>query len=555
MFADNHRISHIQMERQYQLTFIAPVLLYISAEVQGWEGILAVLLAEILLCGWLFFMKRQTGIYREWDRYWGKWMSRLLVLVYQSFLLLTGIWLLRNVSELISTYMIQGIAFWLVSGIFLFASLSIRKDPEVRGRFAETAWPVLGCILGILFLAALFQGLRGMWAKGMVLDSMLPLDISLSWPEVWNDIGVILVILAGTGLFPFAEIQQDGVDKKNLFIFRMAGKLMIWLSVAILLLYLYFGSNGTEALRYPMLDLMTAVKLPGGFLRRLDLFFLTVLLFGLLFSMSSLCFYSGYLWEKVKAPIGRWPLAILVFILANVERVSAYIEQEYQRIICYIYLPFFFAVLLCQWFLRRKNKPRVVAVGLLCMLCLSGCQIVEPEKRAYPLVMGIDWNGEEYEIYLGIAQIAESTGQGKVGAEEDSSMLVLRGRNQEEIQESYDQTQELYLDVGHIQAVVFSSRLWEQKDRILEVLKAMEQENHFGNSAYIFKTEALEPLFAKNGSQVESLGDFLTGLYENRMYKEESQTLMHIYRWIHNMNTLPSLPELKVSETEIRLLE
>ena len=109
--------------------------------------------------------------------------------------------------------------------------------------------------------------------------------------------------------------------------------------------------------------------------------------------------------------------------------------------------------------------------------------------------------------------------------------------------------------MGHIQAVVFSSRLWEQKDRILEVLKAMEQENHFGNSAYIFKTEALEPLFAKNGSQVESLGDFLTGLYENRMYKEESQTLMHIYRWIHNMNTLPSLPELKVSETEIRLLE
>ena len=44
---------------------------------------------------------------------------------------------------------------------------------------------------------------------------------------------------------------------------------------------------------------------------------------------------------------------------------------------------------------------------------LSGCQIIEPEKRAFPLVVGIDWQQGEYRIYLGMAQLAVSTGQGK----------------------------------------------------------------------------------------------------------------------------------------------
>ena len=49
---------------------------------------------------------------------------------------------------------------------------------------------------------------------------------------------------------------------------------------------------------------------------------------------------------------------------------------------------------------------------------LTGCQIVEPEKRAYPLVVGIDWQQEQYQIYLGMAQLAVSTGQGKESGDE-----------------------------------------------------------------------------------------------------------------------------------------
>ena len=71
------------------------------------------------------------------------------------------------------------------------------------------------------------------------------------------------------------------------------------------------------------------------------------------------------------------------------------------------------------------------------VLFLGGCQIVEPEKRAYPLVIGLDKRSEEYQVSLGMASLAVSTGQEKEGGEEQNNdsqqMIFLTGSSQEEI--------------------------------------------------------------------------------------------------------------------------
>ncbi len=509
MFGDNHRISHIQMERQYQLVFFAPLLLFASKELQGGVGILAVLITMPLVCLVLVFLKRKSGMYRKIEKYMGNIGSKIMVFFYQVFLVVAGVFVVAQASRLVTEYMVQGAPRWLVIVIFVLASLALGNQPEVRGRFAEIAWPIVSGVIGIFFFFAFLQGVKMLFAGNVELVGNVDLgQISggfwnFSGRKLWKKVLTLLVFMAGSCLFPFVDIQQEKTDAKNIFLFRMVLKLALWLVLAIVLQQIYFGARGAKALNDPMLNLMSGVNLPGNFVRRLDLIFLTVMLFALLFTMGSICFYSGHLWEKVNISMGRLPVVALIFTL---------------------------------------------------VLTLSGCQIVEPEKRAYPLVLGIDWTGEEYAIYLAMAKMAQSTGQEKSGSEQDANMIVLKGKDSKEIQKRYDASEELFLDVGHVQALVLGKALLKEEERAFTILKEMEQNHDLGNSPIVFWTDDMEGLFAKNGKQVESLGDYLTGLYDNRIQKKTPKTLMDIYRKIHNDNTLPEIPKLNVSEEKIELL-
>ncbi|MDO4445557.1 MAG: hypothetical protein Q4C97_08460 [Bacillota bacterium] len=202
-----------------------------------------------------------------------------------------------------------------------------------------------------------------------------------------------------------------------------------------------------------------------------------------------------------------------------------------------------------------KKRKGLLAMVFLLSLALTGCQIVEPEKRAYPLVVGLDWQEGRYQVYLGMAQLASSTGQGKEGGEEQqgtgTGALLLEGDSQEAIQKLYDSTRELYLDPGHIQSVIFGKGLLENPERLSGVLERMETNTSMGNSAYVFAAEDVGAVFGENGTAVESLGQFLSGIYENRTQYEKPVTLAGIYRDRHNQGTIPELPRIRVQEEQI----
>ena len=507
MIGDNHKISHIQMERQYQMVFFSPLILFASRELQGGMGILAVLVVMPLVWFTLILLKRKSGKYQKNG---GTLWLKIMVFIYQVFLVIAGVFVVAQASRLVTEYMVQGIPRWLVIVIFVLASLALGSQPEVRGRFAEIAWPVVSSIIAIFFFFAFLQGGKMIFAENTEFATAVDLwqvrggFWRFSWRELWKNILTLLAFMAGTVVFPFVEIQQEKKGAQNSYLFRMVLKLAVWLVLAIVLQQIYFGARGAENLKYPMLDLMSGVNLPGNFVRRLDLIFLTVMLFALLFTMGSICFYSGHLWKKIDVSMGRFPVVALIFAL---------------------------------------------------VLTLSGCQIVEPERRAYPMVLGIDWTGEEYTIYLAMAKIAESTGQEKSGSEQEANMLVLKGKDSKEIQKKYDASEELYLDVGHVQALVLSDKLLEEEKRAFTILREMEQNHDLGNSPYVFQTDDIEGLFEKNGKQIESLGDYLTGLYENRIQKRTPRTLMDVYRVLHNENRLPKIPKLNVLEEKIELVE
>ena len=71
MFGDNQRISGIQLERQFLLTYLGPVMLWIAPQLPGRYGIFSIAIGVLLLEIWVFFLMRQSHILRYPERYWG----------------------------------------------------------------------------------------------------------------------------------------------------------------------------------------------------------------------------------------------------------------------------------------------------------------------------------------------------------------------------------------------------------------------------------------------------------------------------------------------------
>ena len=205
---------------------------------------------------------------------------------------------------------------------------------------------------------------------------------------------------------------------------------------------------------------------------------------------------------------------------------------------------------------RRKNIAvqryflRILAGMCLTgmVLVLGGCQIVEPEKRAYPLVIGLDKRSEEYQVSLGMAQLAVSTGQEKEGGEEQNNdsqqMILLMGSSQEEIMDEYNRTRELYLDPGHVQVIIFGKELLKDSEGMEKILAGMEKENSLGNRAFVFQANDPEQIVEMNGTEIESLGQYLTGIYENRPEKQQPVLLSDVYMMYHRKESLEIIPEL-----------
>lgn len=195
-----------------------------------------------------------------------------------------------------------------------------------------------------------------------------------------------------------------------------------------------------------------------------------------------------------------------------------------------------------------KRKKRAVLTAFAAVLLLvSGCRIVEPEKRAYPLVLGIDEKDGKYQVYFGMAALPQMTGQEK-GGEEDSQggsgkgYLMYTGNTLEEIVAEYEKSQELYLDMGHIQAVIFGQNLYEQPEQLAQVLDSMEKTSTLGNASYVYRSDDLEEVMAMNGENIQSLGEFLAGIYENRISSSKPLILRKVYSTLHNQKRIEEFP-------------
>lgn len=196
----------------------------------------------------------------------------------------------------------------------------------------------------------------------------------------------------------------------------------------------------------------------------------------------------------------------------------------------------------------RRRGIITILLGLAAVF-LTGCTGVEAEKREYPQVMGIDCREGIYEMTYAMPNMAAATGQDKSGGDSQPKTKIFRGRTVEEIMEQYNKTQEKYLDLGHVQVLVLGGSLIRE-GRWEYILEKLKEDTTLGEDMYVFRTEDVQAVMDYNGSQTDSLGNYLIGIYENRPYFQGGRgvSLRRVYKFWYENGNLVNLPYIGINE-------
>lgn len=540
MFADNARISHRQLFRQIVLGLIGIYTLAIPVfpEVSGRQGILCLLTAMavyLLFC--IYFIRIKT-VMQNPRRYMGKILGSVFVFLYMSWLWLMGVYLLLMTARITDRFLIEGSVYWIVivlAGIVTY--LGSHQGLERRGRMAEVCFPVFLFILagmlclGILRMKSYYLGelgdltLQG-WLKGsyQVFCAFLPFTF--------------LPVALG-------NVKKPGETGKVMrgALFLVTGILML----CLLLLQGSFGIGGYEHSRYPMVEFMAGIRIPGDFLERVDIFWVAAVMFSMLFALGGVFFYNHELLVRTDMEKGAPFLATGVVAAALICEKAQVSPELFWKITGWFYEPLFLLLLIYAGFAGKKKSVFVKGAAiLLCMLPLSGCG-VSLENRAFPLSMSADYKDGSFELIYGIPGLGEITGQGK-NQEEQPQAISYQGATPKEAEEAFNRNQKNYLDMGHMKIILLGKDLLENEDALFEFLNYLEEKPSVAGNIYVFSCEDVKALMSFDTQGGESVGDYLTGILENNLEgkPKNAVTLQDLYNRWHRKEQLPQLLEAEL---------
>ena len=548
-YADNNRISHRQLYRQMVLAFLAPMLLCLPGrdQILGAAGIIGTMLAGAFLILYIFFLRRLVPWYSDPVKMLGPIAGRLTGLFFLSYVILANGYLLSLIGKLVPAVLVTGIPGTVIIFFAVFVcSFGICKGMQRRGRMAEVSGGVL--LGGILLMLLLCMGqIRIAYLKEM--------PALLSGQAILRSFYGVLCAFSGIALLPFMlrDVEKRSTVGKTLVvgILTLAGLL----AGILLLLPAVLGWNRLQQESYPVLPLLAGADLPGNVLARFDVLWMGFLLYSLLFAVGSLFHYGHQILVRSHMGKGQWWLPAAVFAAAVINADGKGIETVFGLYLGYVFVP---GLILIQggMLFNRKKKRQKKLTGCFCiafLLFLSGCAAIEPEKRMYPLALGVNISEEGFSLIYGTPDLPKATGQEKEEEDREASVLSVAGSDFAQIREKYDQSQEKYLDMSHIQVILMGDRLVES-GRWTEFLTYLEQDPFVGENVYVFQTENPSAVLAWDSGGT-SIGEYLTGLLENRLpdQQKKGMTLRQVYHQWYKSGTLPVLPAIFLENEEIRV--
>ena len=556
-YTDHNRISHRQLYCQLCLSLPAPLLLCLFGRdrLNGAMGVAGTLAAAVLLGFYVIVLVRLTPHYEELGKDKSRISSWIAGVLFLSYIILTAAYLLDILEAIVPKSLLEGVSGrWITFLAALTCCIGAGKGLPKRGRIAEVWAGVFLGAAALMMLLSLGQAspayFRELGADGRLAEGF------------FRNLYVCLCAFSGLGLLPFAlgETEKQGSARKPVLygILTVAGILL----GTQLLLPAVFGEKRLLQEPYPVLLLLAGADLPGNVLARFDVLWMGFVLYGMLFAIGSLFSYGNRVLlllrrtaeRKETAPhdfdgMRLFLLAASAWTISAVRPGGTEISKYYPGFLSYVFVP---ALLVFQMYLlmRPGKKSRLKkTAALVCVLglltVLGGCAGIDPEKRLYPLAMGIDRTGEEYTVSFGIPRLPQATGQSSP-EEDSSSYLAFTGSTFEEIREAYDRSQEKYPDLGHLQVLLLGKGILENGE-LDPVFDYLRQDPMVGETVYLFYTQDPSEILKWQGMSGTSVGEYLAGILENRMHEkgEKGVTLREACHQFYETGTLRELPEVR----------
>lgn len=547
-FAENNRISHRQLYRQMILAFLAPFMLCLfgMGGINGTSAVTGTVLALILLGFYVILLVRMTPAFDNLVKSAGGFAGRLIGIFFLLYILLTAGYLLAVLRVIVPVSLITGVSGrWIAFWAIVVCSVGTCKGMPVRGRMAEVSGGLL--LGGVLIMMALCIPQAKM---EYLMDAVRRNEFTME--NIWRAFYAVLCAFSAAGMLPFlfGNVEKYGSAGKTAVggILTLGG-ILVGMEI---LLPAVLGYDRIKAEEFPVLPLLDGADLPGNVLARFDVIWMGFLLYSLLFSIGSLVHYGHLVIRKAHLGTGRLWLPALIFLISILEEDGKGILDYFGGCLGYIFVP---GILICQLYLffrgkgRRRKRASAAVTGILAVcLLMSGCgAAVEPEKRMYPMAVGVDASPEGILLSYGMPDLSESTGQGKDEEDGGARVLQISGPDFERIEQAYGQSQEKLLDMGHLQVLIIGRTLVEDGQWRM-VLDYLKQEAFTGENLYVFEAENAAQILEWRGEDNSSVGEYITGLVENRMSGKNTTivTLRELFYESYREDKLAPLPTVSI---------
>lgn len=312
MFANNEKISTKQLNRLLCLDwtakfcFLLPVIL---KPLYGWGQILALVLGAI----WAGFYARILGsvagrVGQGFTGYMGerlgKYVAYIVGILFWGYMLLNQVYLARAAGRLCGIFLLPEMKETIIGILFIAAGLAtVTGSVQKRARAAQCLYPLVAVVL-IVMLAASADSIK---------SENLRWDYPVGMEDVFRRSACVFAAFSGMGIVlyevPYISLDgcaETGGEKRraaNAKIRWVLRKSVIYTSVFIIAVFLVmlgaFGGNELIALPWPVLVLMSNVNIPGGFLQRWDIIFLSILLISLLTASGTGIHYMSRIWGEL----------------------------------------------------------------------------------------------------------------------------------------------------------------------------------------------------------------------------------------------------------------
>lgn len=516
MFSENRKISERQTTRLlvYDMLGISSLILpSMLAKVAGGDGIFCIFLALIpayIFLGIVGKVREKVGTdYLEFIRNsWGKVIGGFFFVLYYLFCVILAGYTLYFLSRLVNMQLLKNESYVLIGVcILLLGGYGIMGGIEGKARIYEILfWFLLIPLLTMLILAM----------KDVNTDYWTPV-FYCGWDGVLKGTGIVflcyILVYFVLFLFPFEKNPGQGIRsaKKALRVNAIINSMIYLITLGI------FGKNALAGMDYPVVTLMSMIKIPGGFFERQDAFMVAIWFFALYALMNSGMYYGTECLKKLVQKTGnkRYVLVtmILTFAASYVFYVSAPTVKQYGTYLLGC-VTAFLILIPCLLLLTKKRKAVLMALLLLTTTFgVTGCSSVELEKRNFPLAVALDENDKGYLVTLGFQNLSEISSQNA----KDTPMTESVPQEEASWYEAFSavaSNQPGTMDYNHVKVLIFGRKVLDDKESLVRFLDYIKKQEMFSTNTLLYVAEDASPVIAQNEDLQLPVGTYLEQMAE-----------------------------------------